>query len=233
MAFVKIMRTNETHYGFTFKTGSNTDRHEWNTREPCSPGGFYFCRREDALVFSTMFSNAAWVREVRSSSEVHTEAATTSWPVKFKAHTIELGEREAIDAFVARTYSADELLAAVATSGEALRFVTDQTPELCLAAVTQNGAALAYVKDKTPELCLAAVTQRGAALQFVKQQTPDICLAAVTQNGYALEYVKQQAPEICLAAVTKHCCALKYVIAKTTALCTAAVAQCRDAAVYC
>ena len=62
----------------------------------------------------------------------------------------------------------------------------------CLEEVKQSGDALRYVKIQTPEVVLAAVTQSGYALQFVKIQTPEVILAAVTQDGYALRYVRDR-----------------------------------------
>jgi len=56
--------------------------------------------------------------------------------------------------------------------------------EEALEAVKQDGYALKYVKEQTPEICLAAVKQDGHALRYVKEQTPEICLAAVKQYGY-------------------------------------------------
>ncbi len=61
-----------------------------------------------------------------------------------------------------------------------------------LKAVKQDGFNLRYVIDQTPEICLAAVKQNGYALQHVKEQTPAICLAAVKQIRDALRYVEER-----------------------------------------
>ena len=58
-----------------------------------------------------------------------------------------------------------------------------------LKAVERNGYALRYVKDQTPDICLKAVERNGDALKYVKDQTPDLCLKAVKRNGDALKYV--------------------------------------------
>lgn len=55
-----------------------------------------------------------------------------------------------------------------------------------LEKVKQNGLNLKYVKEQTPEICLAAVQENGLALEYVKEQTPEICLAAVKRSGCAL-----------------------------------------------
>ena len=114
-------------------------------------------------------------------------------------------------------------LAAVKQNGIALVYVTNQTETICLGAVKENGIALQYVKDQTEAICLAAVQRNGFALKFVKNQTEEICLAAVHQNGYALYYVKDQTEEICLAAVQRNGYALYYVKEQTEEICLAAV----------
>ena len=60
-----------------------------------------------------------------------------------------------------------------------------------MAAVEKEGLLLRYVKDQTEEICLAAVTQDGRSLQFVIIQTDQICLAAVAEDMSALRYVNE------------------------------------------
>ena len=88
--------------------------------------------------------------------------------------------------------SGEEALEEVIKDGYVLRYVTEQTPEICLAAVKQNGYALKYVREQTPELCLAAVKQDGYSLKYVREQTPELCLAAVKQNCDALQFVNSK-----------------------------------------
>ncbi len=64
--------------------------------------------------------------------------------------------------------------------------------EEALKMVRKDGNDLRFVKEQTPEICLEAVKQNGMALRYVKEQTPEICLEAVKQNGYALECVKDK-----------------------------------------
>ncbi len=102
-------------------------------------------------------------------------------------------------------------LAAVKKDGIVLEFVKEQNLEICLAAVKQDGWSLYYVKEQTPEICLAAVSQEGVALLHVIEQTLEICLAAVSKNGMALQCVREQTLEICQAAVKNNYKALNYV----------------------
>lgn len=66
-------------------------------------------------------------------------------------------------------------------------FINDDLTE-----VKMNGFALRYVKEQTEELCLAAVKQNGSVLEFVKSQTKKICIAAVEQNSDAIDYVNMK-----------------------------------------
>ena len=50
-----------------------------------------------------------------------------------------------------------------------------------LEMVKKDGYDLRYVKNQTEQVCLAAVKQNGWALQYVKNQTESICLEA-TKN---------------------------------------------------
>jgi len=248
MVLIKILRANEVHYGFQYKTGENVDTRPWNTNKPCSPGGLYCCKKQDALDFCELYEDAAWVRVVLDHSPMHVEDAENGWPVKFKAHRLTLGEREPLADFIAREFTTNAIiralcrnygvlahvhqtpelcLAAVSAHGFALGLVKERTPELCLAAVTNTGRAIKFVTDaeQTPEVCRAAVAQHGCALQYVKDPTPELCLAAVMQNGYALEIIKEQTAELCLAAVTENGFALKFVKEQTHEVCLAAVTE--------
>lgn len=82
------------------------------------------------------------------------------------------------------------LFQGVEKDARALKYIEDQSEELCLKAVKKFGCALEYVKHQTPEICMEAVKQDGYALKFVKEQTPVLCLAAVQQDVYALKFVK-------------------------------------------
>ena len=67
------------------------------------------------------------------------------------------------------------------------RYITDEKE--ALEAVKENGYALRFVKNQTLEICLEAVKQNGDALRYVNNQTLEICLEAVKQDGDALRYV--------------------------------------------
>ena len=72
---------------------------------------------------------------------------------------------------------------------DALHIKAKLSGKAALDAVKRNAFNLKYVMDQTEEICLIAVKQNGYVLAYVKEQTPAICLAAVNQNITVLEYV--------------------------------------------
>jgi hypothetical protein len=94
-------------------------------------------------------------------------------------------------------------------------YITDiiRRYEADLQKVKQDGFALKFVKEQTFELCLESVKRHGYyALQFVKNKTYELRLETVKTNGWALRYDKEQTYELCLEAVKQHRYALKFVI---------------------
>ena len=59
-----------------------------------------------------------------------------------------------------------------------------------------NPLSLRYVENQTEELCLTAVAQAGYSLEYVRNQSEAICLEAVKQNYRALEFVKKSNLEL-------------------------------------
>jgi len=87
------------------------------------------------------------------------------------------------------SYEWEEALEKVKENWYALKFVNNQTEEICLAAVKQNWRALQYINNQTEEICLDAVKENWFALQYVNNQTEEICLEAVKENWSALQFV--------------------------------------------
>lgn len=112
------------------------------------------------------------------------------------------------------------LLKTVKVFPESIKYIKEQTEDLCLLAVGNDGLTLKYVKMQTEQICIAAVRQCGSALKYVKIQTEQICIAAVRQYGImALKYVKDQTNRICMEAVKNDGSMLKYVDEQTDEMC--------------
>jgi len=80
-----------------------------------------------------------------------------------------------------------------------------------LEAVNQDAHALKYIEDQTEEICLEAVRKDPFALMDVRNQTETICLEAVRMNVLALNYVRNQTEEICTAAINQGINAISFV----------------------
>nr|QBK87597.1 MAG: protein of unknown function DUF4116 [Marseillevirus LCMAC201] len=221
LLFFKLTNHNELHHGFQYTTGLNIDSLQFNPTGECSSGGLYFFDETQLKHFFLYTTNIVYIREVTFpvDAKIYCEID------KYKCDKFILGERKRF--YLDDHFSNEEVFEIIQQygGGEVLKYVKEQTEEICLAAVKVNGLALKYVKVQTEEICLAAVQEYGRALESVKEQTSEICLAAVQRYGWALEFVKVQTPEICLAAVQQHRRALQYVKEQTPEICMAAVQQ--------
>ena len=221
--YIKFLRSDHTHHGLTYKVGLNIDPLPFVGSGACQAGGIYFTEF-NWMGKWTHYGTRFAIVKIPDDARVYKEPCGT----KLKADKIEIVDivdMEGNPHWMQTLLDNDpvKILEVVTSCGKALKYVTDQTLEICLAAVTNYGFSLMYVKEQTPELCLAAVTSHGWALDFVKDQTPELCLAAVISDGLALENVINQTPEICLAAVTEYGGALQFVKDQTPEICLAAV----------
>jgi hypothetical protein len=214
----KILHDDLIHNGFQYQEGLNILIDEFNPSDNCSKGGLYFCKFEDFPFYLNYGDKIAKVT-LPDDARVYVEQN------KFKADQIILSDIRNISEL--KEWNDDEFCMNIISKEKycAMRYVKNQTPELCLAAVQQNGLALQHVKNQTPKLCMVAVQKNGWSLRYVQNQTPEICLVAVQQNGLTLKYVTIQTPELCLAAVREYGYALQHVKNQTPELCLAAVQQ--------
>jgi hypothetical protein len=95
-------------------------------------------------------------------------------------------------------------LSVVSKDGMLLRFITDQTPDICEVAVQNNPMALQYVREQTPELCLNAIRDNGLALEHVRDYTEALGNVAVAQNGLALRFIQRQTVHQCRVAIRQN-----------------------------
>ena len=72
---------------------------------------------------------------------------------------------------------------------EALTTKKNLKGEEAMKAVKKDGYALRYVNEQTEQICIEAVKQSGFALRYVNKQTEAICIEAVKQDEDALRFV--------------------------------------------
>ena len=218
MKYYKVLTDNFTHHDYTYKIGLNVLQSKFDSNPDCAPDGFYVCELQDVVHWLTLHNNNKYIAEV----ELCPDSIVVPGHKKIKTNKLVLDSVVLIEDFLEQYGLVKR---AIEIDGMALRYVKNQTPEMCLEAVRQNGYALEFVKDQTPEICLQAVRQKGCALQYVKNQTPEICLEAVRRSCHAFQYVKNQTLEICLEAVRRSCHAFQYVKNQTLEICLEAIRQ--------
>lgn len=120
----------------------------------------------------------------------------------------------------------------VKLDGMMLKYVKNQTMEICEEAIKNNYQALCYANYQPEYLCLKAVQNNGKLIKYVKQKTEKICEAAVKHNSYALKHVINQTSEICEMTIKNNGLALQYVLEQTEELCLMAIRQNKKAFRY-
>jgi len=193
--FYKITLQRETHNGFLFETGLNIDDVQFNPTGECRPGGIYFTEFNKIPKWIDYRSDLHWIREVTFDeySQIYIEKNC------FKTDRIILGERMSISDFY-KDIDEKTILKHLSINGNLLKFIENQTDEMCIIACINSGLALQYVKNQTHETCLIACTKNGYALDYVEDQTDGICFVACTKTGRALKHVKNQNDKIRLVA---------------------------------
>ena len=209
--FFKLTNEKENHNGFQFKTGLNVDTQTLNSEITCG-NGIYFCYFYSVRKwFKYGGTEMVYIRKVTIPENANVVEYTVD--KKLKSDRLILGKpRLIIDIPSLRVKILQKL-------PNQIRFLSNQTDEICLEAVKNSGIALEFVTKQTDEICLEAVKNYGFALKFVKNQTDEICIEAVKNNGLALEFVTKQTDEICLEAVKNIASALEFVTNQTDEIC--------------
>jgi hypothetical protein len=114
-------------------------------------------------------------------------------------------------------------LAAIRKNPEALKYVENQTYDMCFLAVSLDGCTIRYVKEQSEELCILACNNHPCAIYYITNQTPAICRAALSKKGINLRDIKEQTEELCMLAIENDPSALYYVKDKTFNVCIAAL----------
>lgn len=216
--FFKILRSDLTHYGFTYQPGLNVDTVPFNPEPVCGAGGLYFAHQTHIVPF---LSYGSLIARVTLPSDARWVAVDED---KFKADRIVLSD---IQPWKDSELWRDEVFCrkAVKYNGAFLQFVVQQTRELCLSAVQRFGDDVYFVRHPTEEICLAAVQAESRALQYITNPSEKVALAAVQQNGLMLQFVPHPTEEICLAAVKNNGLALRYIEYPTEEMCQVAAAS--------
>lgn len=214
--YFKILNEKLNHNRFQYKEGLNIDTVPFNTKEYCGPGGLHFTNKKNIFHYLHL---GTLIADVKIPNNAKVYKYETAW----KVDQIILSNIRLVEEFVS-ALTRKEIFEFIEVNASIIRFVKEQTPELCLVAV-KNSEAFQFVKEQTPELCLFAVKQDGFSLRYVKEQTSEICLEAVKECGMSLQFVKKQTPSICYGAVKEDGNALRFVKNRTSQIVFEAVKQ--------
>lgn len=108
-------------------------------------------------------------------------------------------------------------------NAEAMKYVKEQTPEICKFALRQNIEAMKYIKDQTEDLCRYAIDIDPETIRFMKNPSLDVCKKAILYDAELIRFVENQTPELCMMAVKKYGGAIDYIKDQTPELCVAAL----------
>ena len=212
----KVMKSSMIHNDYKYNFGLNKIVN-YNPNGECSEGGFYLCDKSEIHNYAHYGENIASV-SLPDNALIYLEKS------KIKVSELYLDKIIDMKTFFNNCSNQEQLLY-VKDKQFILRYIDNQTDEICELAIQQHYYALHYIKNQTSLLSKIAVQQNGLALRYVKEQTEEICKFAVQRNGLALQYVKEQTEEICKLAVQQNGLALKYVQNQTDEICILAVQQ--------
>jgi len=106
-----------------------------------------------------------------------------------------------------------------------LRFIENQTYEICLLAVRNWGIAIKFVKlNQTEELCWEALKHTTRSIKYIIKQTYDMCLYAIKNDPYLITYINNPTIELCKLALDLEPCTISN-MKQNEELCKYAVAK--------
>mgnify|MGYP000317113444 CR=1 FL=1 len=215
--YVKILHASLIHNKFTYKEGLNVDVLPFDGSGSCKPGGLYFTDLENFLRYTNFGTLVADVT-IPDDAKVYPEPCRTKW----KANKIILSRIRPIEDIFDNCEDS-VILQLIQYEPVVIRYVRNQTEELCRVAIEKNPYALSYIRNQTEEMCLLAMKKDSMMLEWIKNQTEELCLSAVRRNPDAISVIKNQTKTLCRIAVEKKPSTLGYINDQTEELCALAV----------
>uniref|UniRef100_A0A6C0EBP8 DUF4116 domain-containing protein n=1 Tax=viral metagenome TaxID=1070528 RepID=A0A6C0EBP8_9ZZZZ len=110
-----------------------------------------------------------------------------------------------------------------------LKYVENQTEEICMIAVRQNIKSFLYVKEQTDTICEYVLKKDPWYIKHIKNQKYHLCKLAVETNPCVICHVENQTDELCKLAVNSYGCVINFIKNKTEELCKLAIKRSCDA----
>lgn len=131
-------------------------------------------------------------------------------------------------------YEDETAILEVEDNPELIKYLDNQTEDICQYVVSIDGLLLEYVREQTLAICKEAVRQNPLALEFCHKKRRSLCTSAVSRNGLMLKYVPEKYHDnmMYFFALGNNGNALKYIEHQTEVLCIDAVRVSPEALVY-
>lgn len=164
--FYKFLNNNLIHNNnFQYKLGLNVDTIPLYPVGPYPDSGLYFCEESKCHLHWKSYGTKIALLEIPDDARVHVREDA------FKADRYIIKEIINFD-----DMSDDFWLNILRHDSRALKYIKNQTEEMCILAVKQNGLMLEYVRNQTNKICGFAYHQNNDAFRFVKSVSIDIFL---------------------------------------------------------
>ena len=232
MVFYKLLRADMNHRGFKYKEGYNELPEKFDINPKiCGPGGLYFSDEKDifgwTINYFTTYNESILIAKVTllNDSQFVAMIMNTFDNIydnnynSYKTDKLILSEIQTLENYF--LYNSHMRLLAVKQHGFNLRFIKEQTVEICLEAIKTYYFSKTYMISpyrEEYEIYLKKIEDATYELTNAKTQTYDICINAVRLCGMLLRFVdvKFQTPEtyikICVEAMKQDGNAIIYCV---------------------
>lgn len=204
----KIVGNNNNN--FKYVIGKNTDTKIFDSKDINNSNGLYFCDSDDIPKKFNSIGYSAYGDYIAMIELYDDELICIS--NECRTHSFEIKDITGIREFINKLDKRD-LLLYIKTQSCFLKYLDEQTEDICKLAIDRNSDAYYYIKcdNRTYNIKKYALSKDGLLLEAMPNQNEELCKIAVEQNGLSLKFVEDKTFEICELAYKQNKESLKYV----------------------
>lgn len=197
--YIKLTPENEIHNGLRYRRGLIMDNVDFKEGK-YDGGGISACTIENMPYWAKYHTEMMMFYRVVTFPEdalIHTETT------RVKASKVILGEKRPV-ADLHGWQDPKFCKEAVIKNAYCLKFVNDQTEELCLSALQSKiigPEVLLFVRTPTDKIVKEFIKYDYHALEFVNEQTKSLCEFAVKRNDKALNSIRELTLDLIFLAI--------------------------------
>src|SRR5271155_5484941 len=143
--YYKVLKKNLLHHEHLYQLGLNEDKLKFNPTGECDSGGLYFCDLDDVARWIDLYIENEYVAEVKLLED----SLVVKQQEKYKTNKFVLQNLVLIGDFL-ETHNLEKK--AVLHNGYSIKYVKNQTPELCLIALKLDPGIIIYIKKFNLEI---------------------------------------------------------------------------------